>query len=217
MSVAAKICGLKDEIALATAVNGGARFVGFVFYEPSPRSLAPERAAALTARVPPGIVKVGLFVDAADEAIARVLEQVPLDLLQLHGGETPERLAAVKMRFRLPAMKAIPVAGPADLAVADAYLGAADWLLFDAKAPRDLAGALPGGNGLAFDWRLLGERRWSLPWMLSGGLNAENLAEAVGTTHAKAVDVSSGVESRPGIKDPAKIAAFLDAARSIPI
>lgn len=214
MPVAAKICGLNDEAGVAAAVDGGARFAGFVFYPPSPRNVAPARATALMAAVPAGIVKVGLFVDADDGAIAAALT-APLDLLQFHGAETPERVAAVKRRFGRPVMKAISVASAADVAAADRYLGAADRLLFDAKPPRDRTGALPGGNGLAFDWQLLGARTWPVPWMLSGGLTADNLAEAVTTTRATAVDVSSGVETRPGVKDPAKIAAFLAAARSL--
>jgi phosphoribosylanthranilate isomerase len=214
MSIAAKICGLNDAAGVAAAVAGGARFVGFVFYPPSPRNVAPARAQALMAAVPAGVTKVGLFVDADDAAIAAAL-MAPLDLLQFHGAETPERVADAKRRFGLPVMKAIPVAAAEDLAIADRYLGIADRLLFDAKPPRDRTDALPGGNGLAFDWRLVGARIWSAPWMLSGGLTADNLAEAVKTTHTVAVDVSSGVEVRPGLKDPAKIAAFLTMASSL--
>jgi phosphoribosylanthranilate isomerase len=214
MPVAAKICGLNDEACVAAAVVGGARFVGFVFYPPSPRNVLPEHAKSLMAAVPAGITKVGLFVDADDAAIAAALA-APLDLLQFHGAETPQRVADVKKKFGLPVMKAVPIASAADVAVADRYLGAADRLLFDAKPPCDLSGALPGGNGLVFDWQLLGARNWSVPWMLSGGLTAENLIEAVTTTHAVAVDVSSGVESRPGHKDPTKIVAFLRVVHSI--
>lgn len=211
--VAAKICGLNDAAGVAAAVTGGARFLGFVFYPPSPRNVSAAVAADLMATVPGGITKVGLFVDADDAAIEAALE-APLDLLQFHGAETPERVAAVKKKFGRPVMKAIPVAAAADVAAADRYVGVADRLLFDAKPPRD-PGALPGGNGLAFDWQLLGARRWTVPWMLSGGLTAENLAEAVAVTHARAVDVSSGVETRPGVKDSAKIAAFLKMAASL--
>ncbi|MGH6980376.1 MAG: phosphoribosylanthranilate isomerase [Stellaceae bacterium] len=213
MPVDAKICGLNDAPGVAAAIAGGARFLGFVFYPPSPRNVSPAVAGDLMAAVPPGVTKVGLFVDAGDAALAAALT-APLDLLQFHGAETPERVAAVKRKFGVPVMKAIPVAAPEDVAAAEKYLGVADRLLFDAKPPRDL-GALPGGNGLAFDWRLLGARKWSLPWMLSGGLTADNLAEAVATTHAPAIDVSSGVESSPGVKDSAKIAAFLKAAASL--
>jgi phosphoribosylanthranilate isomerase len=215
MPVAAKICGLNDAAAVAAAVSGGARYLGFVFYPPSPRHVSPAEAKALTAAVPAGVTRVGLFVDADDPAIAATLDAVTLDLLQFHGAETPERVAAAKRRFGLPVMKAITVAGVEDVARAEHYFGAADRLLFDAKPPPGRAGALPGGNGLAFDWHLLGTRDWPVPWMLSGGLNADNLAEAVATAHATAVDVSSGVESRPGVKDAEKIAAFLAAARSL--
>jgi phosphoribosylanthranilate isomerase len=213
MSVAAKICGLSTAEAVATAARHGARYVGFVFYPPSRRNVTPELAAALAAVVPAGIVKVGVFVDADDASLAEVLERAPLDLLQFHGQETPERIAAVKRRFGKPVMKAIPVSAESDLARAPRYYGAADWLMFDAKPPKNAN--LPGGNGLAFDWELLGGRRWPVPWMLSGGLSADNLAQAVRTTHAVAVDVSSGVERAPGIKDPDKIAAFLARARTL--
>ncbi len=215
MTVAAKICGLNSRAAVAAAVEGGASHVGFVFYPPSPRSLEPPAAAALAALVPPAIVKVGLFVDADDETLARVTAAVALDMLQLHGHETPSRVADIKRRFARPVMKAISVAGPADIDGAQAYAGVADWLLFDAKPPKDMAGALPGGNALAFDWTLVGARSWPLPWMLSGGLHVGNLAEAVRISHASAVDVSSGVEDRPGVKNPAKIRAFLAAARAL--
>jgi phosphoribosylanthranilate isomerase len=214
MSLAAKICGLSDAESIAAAVAGGAAFVGLVFYPPSPRAVTPERAGALCAAVPAGVTRVGLFVDAADDVIAAALAAAPLDLLQFHGRESPERVAAAKRRFGRPVMKVIPLAAPEDLALAEGYLGSADRLLFDARPPRR-ADALPGGNGLAFDWQLLAGRRWSLPWMLSGGLDAGNLAEAVRITGATAVDVSSGVESAPGVKDPRRIAAFLAAARAL--
>jgi phosphoribosylanthranilate isomerase len=214
LRLAAKICGLNDVDGVVAAVNGGARYVGFVFYRPSPRHVSPEQAGALMAAVPANVAKVGLFVDADEATIAAALA-APLDWLQLHGAETPERVADIKRRFGLPVMKAIPIAATADIATAERYLGAADRLLFDAKPPRQRKDALPGGNGLAFDWRLLGARNWPVPWMLSGGLNAENLVEAVTTTHAVAVDVSSGVETRPGVKDPDKISAFLRKAASL--
>ena len=216
MSVDAKICGLSTAAAVDAAVTGGARFVGFVFYPPSPRNVTPEQAAALSAPVPSRVTRTGLFVDASDAIIEGVLARVPLDLLQFHGKESPRRVAEVKSRFHKPVMKAIPIAGPEDRDAALPYLEVADWLLFDAMPPRAQENALPGGNGLAFDWQLLGGRSWSRPWMLSGGLTAKNLAEAVATTHATAVDVSSGVEIRPGVKDLGKIAEFLAAARALP-
>jgi phosphoribosylanthranilate isomerase len=213
MSVAAKICGISTEEAVAVAAAGGASYVGFVFYPPSPRAVNATRAAQLCAAVP-GVRRVGLFVDADDPTIAAVLDRAPLDLLQFHGDETPERVAEAKARFRLPVMKAVAIAGPEDVAAASRYEEVADMLLFDAKPPRR-ADALPGGNGLAFDWQLIAGREWKLPWMLSGGLNAALLPEAVRISGAGAVDVSSGVEHRPGHKDPDKIREFLAVARSL--
>ena len=215
MTVKAKICGLGSEAAVAAAAAGGASFVGFVFYPPSPRAIAAARAAELGRAVPAGIAKVGLFVDAADAAIADVLAAAPLDMLQLSGDETPRRVKDIRRRFGLPVMKALRLASAADVAAADAYLPVADWLLFDAKPPPEIAGALPGGNAISFDWSLLAGRSWSRPWMLAGGLTAGNLAAAVAATHAAAVDVSSGVEDSPGRKNPEKIAAFLELAASL--
>jgi phosphoribosylanthranilate isomerase len=209
MSVQAKICGLSSPETVDAAVRGGARLVGFVFYPASRRNVTPELAEALAARVPEGVTRVGLFVDPTEALLAGVLERVPLDLLQLHGNESPRRVAEIKTRFGKRVMKAIPIAGTEDPEAALPFLDVADWLLFDAKPPRGDPKALPGGNGLAFDWQLLGDRSWSKPWMLSGGLTAKNVAEAVTTTHARTVDVSSGVEIRPGLKDLAKIAEFL--------
>ncbi|HTO83073.1 MAG TPA: phosphoribosylanthranilate isomerase [Methylomirabilota bacterium] len=214
MAVRAKICGINSREALDAAVAGGASFVGFVFYPPSPRALTPAAAGELAAAVPRTVGKLGLFVDDPDERIADVLAKAPLDMLQLHGQETPARVAAIRRHFGLPVMKAVKVAGADDLAAADGYIGVADWLLFDAKPPKEMTGALPGGNALAFDWQLLAGRAWPSPWMLSGGLTPENLGEAVRISGARVVDVSSGVEAAPGQKDPAKIAAFLaEAAR----
>jgi phosphoribosylanthranilate isomerase len=215
MSVAAKICGLTTEEAVQAAVAGGARFTGFVFYPPSPRSLSIAQAAALVAGVAPGITRVGVVVDPDDALLDGVLAKMPLDMLQFHGSETPERLAAVKRRFGVKVMKAIKVAGARDLDTAKGFLGVADWLMFDAKPPKDMTGALPGGNALVFDWELLRAKTWPLPWMLSGGLNVDNLAQAVTISRAEFVDVSSGVERKPGEKDPAKIRAFLARAQAL--
>ena len=215
MAVKAKICGLSHPAAVAAAVAGGASHVGFVFYPPSPRAIDPLKAASLAAGVPAGIVKVGLFVDASDEDIARTLAEAKLDMLQLHGDETPRRVKDVRRKFGKPVMKALRVASAADIAAADEYLPAVDWLLFDAKPPPEMKGALPGGNAISFDWSLIAGRGWSKPWMLSGGLNLGNLADAVRTTGAKTVDVSSGVEDSPGRKNPEKIAAFLKLAASL--
>jgi phosphoribosylanthranilate isomerase len=214
VTVAAKICGLSSEAAVEAAIAGGAAYVGFVFYPPSPRAVTPARAGELCALVPAAVKRVALFVDADDAAVAAVLAAAPIDILQFHGAETPERVAAAKRRFHRPVMKAIPVAAPGDVDAAARYEDAADLLLFDAKPPRR-AGALPGGNGLAFDWQLIAGRHWKLPWMLSGGLTAAMLPEAVRISGARAVDVSSGVETVPGRKDVAKIRAFLAAAAAL--
>ena len=214
MSVAAKICGLSSEAAVAAAVEGGAAWLGFVFYPPSPRAVSPARAAALCAALPSGVERVGLFVDAEDEAIRAVLDLAPIDILQFHGHETPDRVADAKVRFDRPVMKAIAVAARQDVLAAARYEEFADMLLFDAKPPRRID-ALPGGNGLAFDWHLIAGHKWRRPWMLSGGLTAALLPEAVHISGAGAVDVSSGVENRPGDKDPDKIREFLSVARTL--
>ncbi len=215
MPVKAKICGLNSAAGVAAAVAGGASHLGFNFYPASARALLPTAAATLVRAVPEGIVKVGVFVDAADETIEAVLKEASLDMLQLHGDETPRRVKELRRRFGLPVMNALRIASAADVAAADEYLPAADWLLFDAKPPVSMKGALPGGNALSFDWALLAGRRWTRPWMLSGGLNAGNLAAAVAATRASHVDVSSGVEDGPGRKNPDKIAAFLNLAATL--
>ncbi|MEX2616015.1 MAG: phosphoribosylanthranilate isomerase [Alphaproteobacteria bacterium] len=215
MPVTAKICGINDPAAMQTAVSGGASHVGLVFYPPSPRAVSPQQAAALVALAPGHVTRVGLFVDAADAAIDAVLDAVALDLLQLHGAESPERVTELKQRTGLKVMKAIPIAEEADLARADAYLPVADWLLFDAKPPKSMANALPGGNALSFEWRLLADRQWPLPWMLAGGLDSGNAAEAVRLSRAVILDTSSGVEDSPGQKNPDKIRAFLAAVAAL--
>ncbi|MCZ4261887.1 phosphoribosylanthranilate isomerase [Limimaricola sp. G21655-S1] len=211
MPVSVKICGLSDRAGLDAAVAAGARYVGFVFFAKSPRAVSVEQAAELAVEVPPGIAKVALVVDADDAMLDEIVARVPLDMLQLHGRETPERVAEIRARHGLPVMKAVGVASEADLPALDTYAAVADQILVDAKAPKDAA--LPGGNGLAFDWRLIAGRRWPVPWMLAGGLTPDNLAEAVARTGARQLDVSSGVERAPGVKDAARIRAFLDAAR----
>ena len=214
MSVAAKICGLSTEEAVAAAVAGGAAYLGFVFYPPSPRAVTAEQAARLCAAIPGGVARVGLFVDADDDTIRAVLAEAPIDLLQFHGDESPERVVDAKIRFARPVMKAVAIAAPEDVLGAARYEEVTDLLLFDAKPPRR-PNALPGGNGLAFDWELIGGRSWRRKWMLSGGLTADLLPEAVRISAAVLVDVSSGVESRPGEKDLDKIRAFLAAAHAL--
>jgi phosphoribosylanthranilate isomerase len=211
MRVSAKICGVKRRADIDCAAAGGARYVGFVFYARSPRNLTPEQAGALAARTPAGITTVALFVDPDDAAIDAVLRRGRIDMLQLHGGESPERVADIKRRTGVRVMKAIKVSEPEDFAAASAYVGVVDQLLFDAKAPASMKGAMPGGNAVSFDWSLLAGRSWPCPWMLSGGLDPENVGAAIRVSGAQAVDVSSGVESAPGVKDPDRIEAFLRA------
>jgi phosphoribosylanthranilate isomerase len=217
MPVVAKICGLKTPEAVGAAVEGGAALVGFVFYPPSPRSVDPATVHALCARVPAGIRKVGLLVDASDARIAEILDACDLDVLQLHGKETPERVAEIRARFGKVVIKAIPVSEAADLDRAAAYEAVVDYLMFDAKPPKSMANALPGGNALSFEWTLLSNRRFARPWFLAGGLTPDNVAEAVAISGAPMVDVSSGVEDRPGEKNISKIKAFLDASRRISV
>jgi len=211
-SVAVKICGLTSAQAVDDAVAAGARYVGFVIFPRSPRHLGLDDVALLAQRVPEGVAKVALTVDADDAALDALLAAAPIDMLQLHGHETPARVAAVRARYGLPVMKAVGVADAADLAGLDSYLQVADQILLDAKPPT--GAELPGGNGLAFDWRLIEGREWSKPWMLAGGLTADTVAQAIRLTGARQVDVSSGVESAPGVKDPARVTAFIQAAQS---
>ena len=210
MSAAVKICGLKSPEAIEAAIEGGAAYLGFNFYPTSPRSLTPEAAARLAAAVPANVAKVALVVDAEDRLLDEIAEALSPDIFQLHGHETPERVAGIKARNGRQVMKVVSIATEADVAAARAYEGVADLLMFDAKPP---PGGLPGGNGLAFDWRLLKDAQWSLPWMLAGGLTPETVAEAIRSTGATRVDVASGVEDRPGVKSPDKIRRFLAAAK----
>lgn len=214
MDLRVKICGLTDEESVAAAASGGAAYVGFVFFPRSPRAVSPMAARALCDATPPGVCKVGLFVDPSDEMLEETLSVVPLDMIQLHGDEGPRRIAEIRERVKLPVMKAVKIASKADVMALDAYEDAADQLLCDAK-PR-AEGELPGGNGVAFDWRLIADRTWRRPWMLAGGLTADNVAHAAALTGAAQVDVSSGVERAPGRKDPERIRAFLAAAGAAP-
>lgn len=213
--IQAKICGINSGDAMRASVDGGADFVGLVFYPRSPRSVSPAEAVRLVADVPARVIKVGLFVDMEDDTLTDILSQVPLDLLQLHGSETPARVREIRQLTDVPVMKAIRVAAASDIAEADPFLNVADRILFDAKAPPDMKGALPGGNALAFDWNLLAGRKWPCPWMLSGGLHAGNVAGAISTAGATAVDVSSGVESSPGVKDLSRICEFLRIVKAL--
>ncbi len=203
-----KICGIDRAEALEAAIAARASHVGLVFYPPSPRFVKSAEAAALASQAKGRITRVGLFVDPDDAALAEGVA-TGLDAIQLHGEESPARAAEVRARFGIEVWKVLPVASESDVARAKAYHGAADFLLFDAKTPK---GALPGGMGLRFDWSLLAAYRGATPWGLAGGLNPGNVADAVSRTGAPLVDVSSGVESEPGVKDVDKIAAFCKAA-----
>lgn len=205
-----KICGLREVAHVEAAARAGAAYVGFVFFARSPRHLGLVDATGLALSVPAGVVKVGLTVNASDAELDAILAGVPLDMLQLHGGESPARVAEVKARYGLPVMKAVGVSDRADLAALDEYQHVADQILVDAKPPKDAV--LPGGNGLAFDWTLLLGRVWRRPWMLAGGLTPANVALAVRSTNARQVDVSSGVETAPGAKDAGLIQDFIAAA-----
>ena len=211
MPLLVKICGLKTESALDAALEAGADMVGFVFFPPSPRNVAFDTARVLGHRVRGRAQKVALTVDADDALLDSVVEALRPDILQLHGKESPARVSALKQRFGLPAMKAIAVETKSDLATVSAYAEVADRLLFDARAPREAT--RPGGLGRPFDWHLLENLDPGVPFMLSGGLDAGNVAEALRITRAGGVDVSSGVERAPGEKDADKIRAFVSAAR----
>ena len=212
MPLLVKICGLSTPDALDAALEAGADMVGFVFFPPSPRHLGLGLARSLGARVAGRAKKVALTVDATDQELSYIVEALAPDLMQLHGKETPERVVAVRTHFGRPVIKALPIEGAADLSPVRIYAKVADWLLFDARAPR--AATRPGGLGKAFDWHLLEKLDPGLPFMLSGGLDPGNVAEAIATTRAPGVDVSSGVERAPGEKDPDKIRAFIRAARA---
>ncbi|WP_171121783.1 MULTISPECIES: phosphoribosylanthranilate isomerase [unclassified Ruegeria] len=210
--ISVKICGLTAPDHVRAAAEAGARYLGFNFFPKSPRYVSPAQAAALMQAVPVGVAKVALVVNASDEELDRITGTAPFDMLQLHGSESVDRVREIKARYGLPVIKVIGVADAEDLAAIDDYSGVADQLLIDAKPPKNAV--LPGGNGLAFDWRLLaGRKYWRKPWMLAGGLNPDNVAEAIRMTGARQVDVASGVESAPGVKDTALISAFIKAAQ----
>ncbi|MEM8632127.1 MAG: phosphoribosylanthranilate isomerase [Pseudomonadota bacterium] len=208
--VRVKICGLTTPETLASAVSAGASYVGFVHFPKSPRHLDVQRIADLAAGVPAGVAKVLLTVDADNALLDDITGAAGLDILQLQGAESPERVTEVKARYGLPVMKALGVAEESDLGALDTYGAVADLLLVDTKPPK--GDGRPGGNGLTFDWRLIAGRRWPVPWMLAGGLTAANVAEALRLTGTRQVDVSSSVEAMPGLKDPALMAEFVTAA-----
>jgi phosphoribosylanthranilate isomerase len=211
MTPTVKICGLSTALTLDAALEAGADMVGFVFFSKSLRHIDWATARALGRQAQGRARIVALSVDADNETLQRIMDALAPDLLQLHGQETPARVKEIGELFARPTMKAIGVATRADLAAAEAYEGVADTLLVDAKPPKDAV--LPGGNGRPFDWRLTSDFRFTRPWLLSGGLDPDNIASAIALSGARGVDVSSGVESAPGVKDPAKIRAFVAAAR----
>jgi len=202
-----KICGIKTAEAIDAAARAGATHAGFNFYPPSPRAISPE-AAGVIANSAPGLRSVAVVVDADDQLLRAISDGMHPQMWQLHGDESPERVTDIRNRYHVPVIKAIAIASKHDVARARAFEKVADWLLFDAKPD-----ALPGGNGLAFDWQLIAQARWTKPWLLSGGLTPANVANGIRTTHATGVDVSSGVEKSRGEKDPALIESFVKAAR----
>lgn len=214
VEIRAKICGLRTAGDMEAAAAAGAAYGGFVFFEKSPRHLTIDQAQGLLQTVPEGLATVALVVDANDAFLDALLKVCPFDMLQLHGHEPLARVTEIRARYGLPVMKAVGIADAGDLQAAFEYSLVADQILIDAKPPKDAV--LPGGNGLAFDWRLVAQRRWLKPWMLAGGLTPENVGQAIALTNARQVDVSSGVESAPGVKDPAKIKAFVHAAMMQP-
>ena len=212
MKVSVKICGLNDERGLTAAIDAGADFTGFVFFRRSPRFVTIDQAVDLIAQVPRKVTTVGLFVNPTDAELDRVLNNVRLGAIQLHGKETPERVDAIRAAYSLPVIKALGVSSARDVMDAAAYENHADWLMFDAKPPKDAT--RPGGNALAFDWKLMASYTGKSPWFLAGGLTRANVARAIVESGARLVDVSSGVESSPGVKSPAKIRSFVMAAKA---
>jgi len=210
-----KICGLRDAAAALSAVEAGANYIGLNFFPKSPRYVTPQQAAEIAHALPLGVAKVGLVVNPDDALLDEIVAQVPLDIIQLHGSESPERVTEIRARYGLPVMKALGIADAADLPKLDTYAAVADMLLVDTKPPKDAT--LPGGNGVTFDWSLIAKRRWPVPWMLAGGLTAQNVAAAIAATGAGTVDLSSAVESAPGVKDPVLMAEFIAAARCDPL
>lgn len=209
-----KICGLTTLNTLSGAINSGAAYVGFVFFEKSPRHLTIEKAIKMANIVPEGICKTALVVDPSDKDLDALLDKVPVDMIQLHGHESAERVSEVKDKFGLPVMKAVGISDESDLVHLYEHSRIADQILVDAKPPKNAV--LPGGNGLSFDWKLLAGRRWLTPWMLAGGLNSDNLLQAAKLTGARQFDVSSGVETSSGVKDIKLISDFIQAANGDP-
>lgn len=213
--IGVKICGVKTPADLVVAADSGARYVGLNFFDKSPRFVSVEQAQSLCRGAPHGILKVGLVVDASDAGVDQLLRNVALDALQLHGSETPERVLEIKNRFDVPIIKAIGISDAGDLKRINLFGAVADQLLVDAKPP--IGAALPGGNGVTFDWSLIAGVDWAVPWLLAGGLTSDNVGQAIRESGADQVDVSSAVEKRPGEKDPDSIRAFCAAAIGLPV
>jgi phosphoribosylanthranilate isomerase len=207
MSIDVKICGLKDEASVDAAIEGGAAMIGFVFFPLSPRFISVERSAELTIRAPRDTNRVGLVVDADDQWLTKIVDGAGINMLQLHGDETPERVRNIRQKFGLPVIKSLPIKKHSDLAYAYHFEGVVEYLMFDAKPPKNAN--RPGGNAQVFDWSLLSNNKFNFPWILAGGLNASNVGEAVKISGAGAVDVSSGVEDTQGCKNTDKIRFFL--------
>lgn len=215
MAISTKICGLKTQEAIEAAIEGGAEYLGFIFYPPSPRNITPEDARKLLSYIKKRVKKVAVAVDADDKLLQKIIDSLQPDFLQLHGNEAVSRVMEIKRKFKLPVIKAVKISTGDDIAAAGAYQVAADILLFDARPNENVPGMLPGGNGLTFDWYALAGRNFAKPWILSGGLSSANVAKAVEITGAKIVDVSSSLENEPGQKDPKLIKEFLETVRSL--
>lgn len=213
MDTLVKICGIKDQETLKTAIDYNADFVGLVFYPPSPRSISLDQAVSLSKMAGDQIKKVGLFVNPDDQTLSEMLKSASIDIIQLHGNETINRTLEIKEKFNRPIIKACPIAIQDDLKKAQEYEVSCDWLLFDAK-PKKENTSLPGGNGLSFNWAILENYKSNKPWMLSGGLTPNNIQQAIDLINPPAVDVSSGVEIKRGVKDHKKIKAFLNAVKA---
>lgn len=207
-----KICGITTPEITSVVAGAGARFAGFVFVPQSPRFVDAERARLLARSLPTGIRSVGLFVNPDDDTLSRVLGSVPLDMIQLHGDESPARVQDIKSRYHLPIIKAFPLSGKEDVEKIEPYIPVIDWILFDAKSPQ--GSDIAGGNGIPFDWTILKDKKFSKPWMLSGGLTPDNVRDALSVLSPDAVDVSSGVEISRGVKDADKIRKFIQTVKN---
>jgi len=210
--VQVKICGFTRTSDVKAAVDAGANYLGFVFCDHSPRKISASKATEMGLIVPPGLIKVGLFINPETVFLENIMNQTPLDMIQLHGAESPERVEEIKALTGLPVMKAVAIATKIDVETLKTYEDVADQILCDTKPPPSAKAA--GGNGLSFDWSLLSGYRWEKPWMLAGGLNVNTVQKAIGVTNTQQVDVSSGVEYKPGLKNPEKIKAFIAAAKA---